>query len=124
MIRSSRILAGRKQRMTALRPDMQKIDHEWVEVGTVEFSIFASSRPLGMKEAQMLEEGQRSDEFRVINCDEELFAADDKLGVVGDIIPNHLGFDWRVVGSTRWGDGSRHNSYKLQKFQLATPPEP
>lgn len=124
MIRSSRILAHNKRRMTALRPVMEKIDLEWKETSATPITIFASSRPLGMKEAQMLEEGQRSDEFRVINCDEELFAADDKLGVVGDIIPNHLGFDWRVVGSTRWREGSTHNSYKLQKIKLATPPGP
>lgn len=117
MIRSSRILAGRKTTLNAVRETKELVDHEWVTTDDTPFAVFASSRPLTMQEAQMLLEGQRSDSFRVINCDDELFVADDKLGVVGDIIAGHLGFDWRVVGSTRWGAGDRHNSYKLQKIK-------
>lgn len=117
MIQSSRVLTSRKATLSALRETKALVDHEWVTTGGTPFTVFASSRPLTMQEAQMLLEGQRSDSFRVINCDDELFVADDKLGVVGDIIAGHLGFDWRVVGATRWGAGFRHNSYKLQKIK-------
>jgi hypothetical protein len=57
----------------------------------------------------------------MVNCDDVLFAADDKLGVVGDIIVNHLGFDWRVIQAISWGPGTRHNSYQIQKFKKAAP---
>ena len=88
---------------------------------TTEKALLASSRPLTWQEMQLLQEGERSDHFRVINCDDELFAADDKQQVAGDIIVGHLGNDWRVIASMRWGDGHRHNSYKIQKFQQAAP---
>lgn len=120
MIRSSRILSNRKAWLDCLRPAQALVDAEWVNTGATPMRVFASSRPLNHKEAQLLIEGQRSDEFRVINCDQILYAADDKLGVIGDIVTNHLGFHWRVVASIQWGDGTRHNSYRLHKYALAS----
>lgn len=123
MIRSSNILNSRKVNMACIRQGMEFVDHEWVSTGVnQEFTIFASQRPLGIKEVQMLLEGQRSDQFRVINCDEELYVADDKMGVIGDIVTNLLGAHWRVVGATQWGEGNRHNSYRLQKYAPASRP--
>lgn len=117
-IQSSRILPHKKRKLNCQRQAMQFIDHEWVKDGTPqEFTVFASHRPLTKQEQQLLPEGARSDNYRVINCDEELYVADDKLQVTGDIIVGVLGFDWRVVGSTRWGEGNRHNSYTIQQFR-------
>lgn len=118
-IHSRQILRNRKIKMNGVRVTMQLADHEWVESAQTPFQITASHRPLGAKELQMLPEGQRSDTYRVINCEERLSVADDKLGVVGDIILGLLGFDWRVVDAMEWGDGNRHNRYRLQKIRIA-----
>lgn len=120
-IRSSRILRHKKTRLTAVSFASVKIDHEWVNTAQPARQIFASSRPLSKREVEFLREGQRRDDFRMINCDEKLFAADDKLGIIGDIIQNHLGFDWRVMQAIEWGSGNRHNSYQIQKIKKANP---
>lgn len=120
-IRSSRILRHKKTRLQAQSFVSTKVDHEWINAPQPLRNIFASSRPLSKAETQFLKEGQRRDDYRMINCDDVLFAADDKLGVTGDIIVNHLGFDWRVIQSLSWGSGTRHNSYQIQKFKQAAP---
>lgn len=120
-IRSSRILRHKKKPMKAASFVSTLVDHEWVNVQQPTRTIFASSRPLSKSETQFLAEGQRRDDHRMINCDERLFAADDKLGIIGDIILGELGFDWRVIQELIWGDGTRHNSYQIQKFRKTTP---
>lgn len=120
-IRSSRILRHKKSTLYAQSFVSTKVDHEWVNTAQPARPIFASSRPLSKAETQFLKEGQRRDDYRMVNCDDVLFAADDKLGVVGDIIVNHLGFDWRVIQAISWGTGTRHNSYQIQKFKKAAP---
>lgn len=118
-IRSSRLLRNKKRHMQAVSTVSVLVDHEYVSQLQPPRSIFASSRPLSKKETEFLRDGQRRDDYRMVNCDDKLFAADDKLGVIGDIIPNHLGFDWRVIQAIEWGDGDRHNSYQIQKFRKA-----
>lgn len=119
-IRSSRLLRNKKSILTAQSFVSVKVDHEWINTPQAPRPIFASSRPLSKKETEFLAEGQRRDDYRMINCDELLFAADDKLGVIGDIIVGHLGFDWRVIQEIKWGDGTRHNSYQIQKFKVTS----
>lgn len=117
MIRSSRMLPHKKQRLAVKREVRELIDHEWkVTAVLLPDPVFASSRPLMWKEQRLLPEGAVSDDFRVINCNEQLLVADDKAGTTGDIIANHLGSDWRVIAVTPWGAGNRHNSYKIQKI--------
>lgn len=120
MIRSNTIFMRRKTRLTVISHTVSVVDFENVTVELPSFTVPANTRPLNDRETKFLEEGQRAESFRVLNCSETLLTADDKLGVVGDIIQNHLGFDWRVVGSKPWGDGTRHNSYTIQNFQKAT----
>lgn len=118
MIRSNSILVGRKGPLSVVRFIVTEVDFEQVTTPQPPFTVRANSRPLNNQETRFLAEGQRAESFRVINCSERLFTADDKLGVVGDIIQAHLGFDWRVVGAKEWGDGTRHNSYTIQKSQV------
>lgn len=120
-IRSSRILRHKKGPLQVVSFVSSLIDHEWVSSPSLPRTVLASSRPLAKAEVQFLLEGQRRDDYRMVNCDEKLFAADDKLGIIGDIIQNHLGFDWRVIQAVEWGDGTRHNSYQIQKTRKATP---
>lgn len=119
MIRSNRILPHKKVRLQLVRVVSTFADAEFTNTEQPAVSILASSRPLSKKETEFLADGQRRDDYRMINCEDKLFATDDKLGVVGDIIANHLGFDWRVIQSIEWGDGTRHNSYQIQKFRRA-----
>ena len=120
-IRSSRILRHKKRPLQVRSTVSTKIDHEWKNVLQPARTVLASSRPLGKAEVQFLLEGQRRDDYRMVNCDDVLYAADDKLGIIGDIIADHLGFDWRVIQAIYWGDGTRHNSYQIQKTKKATP---
>lgn len=120
-IRSSHILRHKKKRLQVVRVSSQLVDHEYVNMELPPFPVLASSRPLSKKEVEFLPEGQRRDDYRMINCNDKLFAADDKLGVVGDIILGELGFDWRVIQAIEWGEGQRHNSYQIQKFRKTTP---
>lgn len=120
-IRSSRILRHKKGPLQVVSFTSAKVDHEWVNTAQPPRTVLASSRPLAKAEVQLLLEGQRRDDYRMVNCDDKLFAADDKLGIIGDIIQNHLGFDWRVIQAIEWGDGNRHNSYQIQKTKKATP---
>lgn len=120
-IRSSRILRHKKSPLQVVSFTSAKVDHEWVNTAELPRTVLASSRPLAKAEVQLLLEGQRRDDYRMVNCDEKLFAADDKLGIIGDIIQNHLGFDWRVIQAIEWGEGNRHNSYQIQKTKKATP---
>jgi hypothetical protein len=121
MIRSGRLLRNKKSRLQAQSFTSALVDHEWVNTPLPARPIFASSRPLSKKETEFLKEGERRDDYRMINCDDVLFATDDKLGIIGDIIVGHLGFDWRVIQELKWGDGTRHNSYQIQKIRKATP---
>lgn len=120
-IRSSRLLRNKKTRLQAQSFTSALVDHEWVNAPQPARPIFASSRPLSKKETEFLKEGERRDDYRMINCDDVLFATDDKLGIIGDIIVGHLGFDWRVIQELKWGDGTRHNSYQIQKIRKAAP---
>jgi hypothetical protein len=120
-IRSSRLLRNKKSTLNVVSSSSALVDHEWVNTPLPPRPIFASSRPLGKAETQFLREGQRRDDYRMVNCDDVLFAADDKLGIIGDIIVNHLGFDWCVIQELKWGNGTRHNSYQIQKTKKATP---
>lgn len=120
MIRSNSRLSRRKIKLTVIRQTVSVVDFENVTVDEPPFTVPANTRPLNDRETKFLQEGQRAESFRVLNCSETLLTADDKLGVVGDIIQNHLGFDWRVIGNKSWGDGTRHNSYTIQNFRVAT----
>ncbi len=120
-IRSSRLLRNKKKLLNVVRVNSQLVDHEYTNVELPPFPVFASSRPLSKKETEFLTEGQRRDDYRMINCDDKLFAADDKLGIVGDIILGELGFDWRVIQAIEWGEANRHNSYQIQKFRKTNP---
>lgn len=120
-IRSSRILRNKKGLLKVSSIVSTLVDHEYVNVEQPLRDIFASQRPLSKKETEFLPEGQRADYYRMVNCDDKLFAADDKLGVIGDIIVGLLGFDWRVIQAIEWGAGDRHNSYQIQKFRKTAP---
>lgn len=120
MIRSNRILVRHKQatKLHVKRPTVEIVDFEAVTTYAVIPSVVGFSRPLSERETKFLADGERADDFRVFDSSSQLYAADDKLGVTGDIIFDHLGFDWRIVGAKTWGDGSRHNWYKIQKISL------
>jgi hypothetical protein len=120
-IRSSRILRNKKGPLKVSSVTSTLVDHEYVNVQQPARTIYASQRPLTKKETDFLPEGQRADYYRMVNCDDKLFAADDKLGVIGDIIVGLLGFDWRVIQAIEWGAGDRHNSYQIQKFRKTAP---
>lgn len=120
MIRSNSILSRRKTLLTVIRQVVSIVNFENVTVDLPPFTVPANTRPLNDRETAFLKEGQKAESFRVLNCSETLLTADDKLNVVGDIIQNLLGFDWRVVGSKTWGSGGRHNSYTIQNFQATT----
>ncbi len=119
VIRSNAILAKRKIPLTVQRYDVVIVDHEYVRTPQTPFNIVANPRPLNDKETKFLSEGNKADSFRVLNTSTRLRTTDDKLGIVGDEILNHLGANWRVVGEKPWGLGERHNWYMIEKFEAA-----
>lgn len=116
MIRSNRVLRRNKIIVEVVRTHFQVLNHQIVETDEPPFTILANSRPMQNNETQFLPAGQRADFYRVLTCSEKLFVADDNAATTSDKIVNHLGFDWRVVGSKEWGDGGRHNTYTIIKI--------
>lgn len=119
MIRSNRTLHRHKYPIPIKRPTTAIVDFETVETFEDIPPVFAFTRPLSDNETKFLADGQSADDFLVFDCATILYAADDKLGVKGDIIFNHKGFDWRIVGAKYWGQTTtRHNWYKIQKISI------
>ena len=119
MIISNRILAARKKPITVVSVTTAIVNHKNVETESAPFTVLGNSRPVNDADTKFLPEGQRADFYRVFNTSTKLRTTDDKASVKGDIIKNHLGFNWRVVRQKTWGRGDRHNAYVIIKTGAA-----